>query len=105
MEAQHGNSPLVDDRGIDFAVAVRIWNHLAASGEVHGCAVETTVIVFQFLSVPAERVRPSGDLDARVVVDAGTEPGVRHPPSAAKLDVIAAWEIEVLVIKPPWRIQ
>ena len=41
----------------------------------------------------------------REVVNAAAEAGARHPAPAARLDVIAARKIELLVVEPPRRVQ
>src|SRR5581483_3222019 len=42
MEAQHRNAPLVDNIGINLAIAVFVRNHLSAAGEVNFAAVKLT---------------------------------------------------------------
>src|SRR5690348_9572534 len=39
VEPQHGNAPLIDHVGIDFAVSVRIGNHLSAARKAYMAAI------------------------------------------------------------------
>src|SRR5439155_16863305 len=97
MEAQHGNAPLIDDVRIDLAVRVVVRDHLAAAGEVHGCAVEAAVVVLQRLAVAADAVEA---LNAAHEAESG-----RRSFAAAELDVIAAREIQLLSIEPPRHVE
>src|SRR5205814_1944949 len=82
VEAQHGNAPLIDDVGVEIAVAVLVGDHFAAAGEVDAGAVDLADIALQVLAVAAaeERVRSAEDA------------GAGHAASAADLDMIAARE-------------
>ena len=53
MEAQHGNAPLIDGIGIDFAVAVLVRDHFAAARKVDIATVDFSQILLQFHAVAA----------------------------------------------------
>ena len=97
MEPQNGDAVGVDHVRIEVAVGVVVRNHLATTGEAHGRAEVLAVIVFELLAVPALAVEP---LDAAHDPECG-----RAAAAAAELDMVAAREIELLVIDPPGHVQ
>src|SRR6202795_4480584 len=90
MEAEDGNAPFVDNDGVDLAVGVRIGNHFATSGEADTGAVDLPCALLQSGAVTLFFVQEIIEL-----ADAG------HFATAAKFDVIAAWEISLAVWMPP----
>src|SRR6266542_4104323 len=92
VEAEHGDSPFVHDVGIDLAVAAVVGNHLAAAGEAHVGAVIAAIVLLELFPVAAARW---------VAVNSAHEAVVRHVGAAPHLDVIAAREVELLVVQPP----
>src|SRR5262249_53329525 len=98
VEAQHGDAPLIDDVGVDLAVAVFVGYHFAAAGEVDVGAVDLAKVEFEILAVTAAEEVVGSTKDAR----AG------HAASTADFDVIAARERELagllLLIEPPRHI-
>ena len=73
VKAQHGNAPLVHCVWIDFAIAVRVRNHLAAPGETHVGAIHLAQIVLEARAVTASQY------ELRTAQDAGP----RHAPATA----------------------
>ena len=92
VEAQDGDSPVVNDSGIDVAEAVLVGDHFAASGETDGAAV---AIADRFLEVSAVALVSAGDSAE------GTD--ARHAEAAADFDVIAAGEFLVFLVELPPR--
>src|SRR5918993_30742 len=92
VEAQDRYPPAIDGRGIDFAVAVLVGDHLAAAGQTDGAAV----------------IGADGRFHLEPVAFGARERAVerahrRHPVPAADLDVIPARKIEPLVVPVPPR--
>src|ERR1700675_318558 len=94
MEAQNGDAPLVDNVGIDFAVSVRIGNHLAASRETDGGAVHLASAGFK---------RDSVTLFVMTKLMEHSDAG--HVAAAVQFDVIAARKIIFAIELPPRNIQ
>ena len=91
VEAEHGDAPFVHDSRIDFAVAAVVGNHLAAPREPDVRAVVAAIVVLELLAVPA----------AVPLLDPAAEARLRQPRAAPHLDVVAAREVELLVVEPP----
>ena len=103
VEAQHRDAPLVDDARVDLAVAVLVRDHLAAPGEADRRAVEPAVVVLELL---CRSRRPRGrPISTPCTVDAAHEAGAGHAAAAADLDVVAAREVELLVVEPPRHVE
>src|SRR5262245_36939163 len=82
MKAQHRNSILVYDTGVDLTVAVVVRDHFSAARKAHNRSVEFPVVGLEGLSITADAVVP---LD-------GTHDSERRRSTApaAKLDMVAA---------------
>src|SRR3989442_5213582 len=91
METENGNAPAVHHLGIDLAVAVLVGDHLAATREPDVGAVVAAIICFELFPVAAA---------TGVILDAAHEAEFRHTGPAPDLDVIAAREVELLVVEP-----
>src|SRR5690348_15295083 len=100
MEAQNGNSPLIDDIGVDFAIAVLIGDHFTSAREVNFASVELAEIALEFDTVAASE-------PAFGVASEHTRLGLRAP--AADLNVIAASKGQLscflLLVEPPGHIE
>src|SRR5580704_5624106 len=94
MKTENGDAPSIDDIRIDFAVAIRVGNHFAASREADVTAVDFARALLKlhtvtfFLLVHAAKHADSG-----------------HIAAAAKFDVIAAGKIILAIKLPPGHVQ
>src|SRR5262245_7379863 len=52
VEAQHGDSPFVDNLWIDLTIAMVVGNHLTTTGKAHRGAIFPADSFFQTLAVP-----------------------------------------------------
>src|SRR5215468_4594495 len=93
MEAQHRNAPLIDEAGVELAIGIGVWDHLAAPGESEIGAVLLPQALFQRESITFAVV-------AGIVEHANS----RHVASAPQFDVIAAREIVFPIKLPPRHI-
>src|SRR5438128_5806667 len=96
MEAQDRDAPLVHDFGIDLAPAVAIGNHLTASREAQERSIQLPILLLEIGAISAAEVtlRPAEDT------------GTWHPTMcSAELNVVAAREVELLLIIPPGHVQ
>src|SRR5574341_2173168 len=96
MEAQHRNAPLVHGVGIDLAVAALVGHLLAPPAEAHRGAVVAAVVVLELLAVAAAWREP---------LDPSQHAVARQAAPTPDLDVIAAGEVELLVVHPPRHVE
>src|SRR5450759_351771 len=92
MEAEHGNSVLVLHDRIELSIALVVRNHLPPTGEVDACAIVAAVVFLEGLAIPAARGR---------ALDSAPESVAGRIQPATDFDVVAAREIELLVVDPP----
>ena len=90
MKAEYGNAPLVDFIGINFAVTVRVGNHLAPSSKTNESTISLATPLFEPRAVTfkfrADRLKL---------------PDTGHSLPSSKLDVIAAQEVILPIELPP----
>ena len=94
-EAQDGNTPAIDDAGVDLAVAVGIRDHLASARKADHGAVVSAVVRLEAAAPAAARGIP---------LDGAQHSEARHPAAATRLDVIPAREVQRGVVEPPWHV-
>src|SRR5262245_52711117 len=97
MKPEHRDSVFVNGVWIDLAITVVVRDHFAAARKVDRRAPISPIVSLEGLTVTAGLVE---SLDA-----AHESRGRRATTSAADLDVIAAGEIELLVVEPPRHVQ
>jgi hypothetical protein len=95
MEAKDRDAPLVHHGGIELGVALVVRDLLAAAREADRRAVIAAIIVLQLRAVPA---------GVRIILDSAHESVRRRSHPAADLDVVAAREVELLVVEPPGHV-
>src|SRR5947208_606914 len=96
VKPQHRNAPAVHRARVDLAVGVVVGNHLAAAREADRGAVIAAIVVLELLAVAAAR---------RIALNPAHESVARHVRPAPDLDVVAAREVELLVLEPPRHVQ
>ncbi len=105
METKHGDTIFVHRIRINFTIVVFSCDRFATARHSKGGSVEITIIIFQGCTITAASFYTITSWESCIgILHSGTKSVSRHAHSSPILYMISSWEIKLLVLKPPGRV-